>query len=495
MMAALEPGDVVAVVSLDRLGRSLTHVIETVRAIGEKGAQLISLREAIDTSTATGRFMFAVVGAFSELESDLIGERVKATRPAAVRKHGRQYGGRRRFGREPDGRIRPSEAKVVCEIVDHFLHGVPVREIARDLAAAGVPTARAGTWRGTGITKLLRRPDLCSLVLIEGELVEGSLEPIIDRETWDRVQALFASRATGVDARGRHPAAPYLLDGLDVRCRICGGRIRPRTIHRRGRPTLYRYVCVEHEDRATCSMSRISRDPIDSCIVGMFRTGLLDEEKTLGAIEKATRVALRDTERALRDAEREADLADERLTRIRRDYADGKLSADEWRGFADEIEEGRSACLAEVDRLRARVSQLQDEQPVLAAQQALLALLERLRLLAERHNDASVDQHLVRSISQAMRGLIEQVIISPRDLPEGTPGRADPYDGTRSVFIPIGAFLVEIVAKESAPTPVELADGSLGYADLPSFERAALPWTDNGPIGSIIWSLPSGLAA
>ena len=486
LMAEIEPGDTIMVVALDRFGRSATNVATNVRLIGEIGAQFVSLRESIDTTTAAGRFFFTIMAALAELESELIGERVKATRPAAKRKHGRSVGGLRPLGREPDLSLRHSEVQTIGAIAARFLDGVPVREIARDLQAAGVPTANGGIWRGPGVTRMLKRPDLCGLVEIDGELEQGSLEPIIERETWERVQALFASRATGVDARGRHPAAPYVLDGLDVRCRLCGGRIRPRTVHRRGRPTLHRYVCVEHEDRATCSMPRIPRDVIDSCIVGMFRTNLLDEEKTLRAIEKATRAALCDTERALRDAEREANLADERLTRIRRDYADGKLSADEWRGFADEIEEGRSACLAEVERLSTRASQLEDEQPVLAAQQALLELLERLRRLAERYSDASEDPHLIRSISQAMSGLIERIIILPRDLPEGTPERVDPHDGSRSVFIPIGAFWVEIVAKESAPTPVESADGSLAYAEMASFERAALPWTDNGRIASMI---------
>jgi site-specific DNA recombinase len=227
LLSDIQRGDTVMVIALDRLGRSLTHVIETVRLIGEQGGQFVSLREAIDTSSSTGKFLFAVVGAFGELESDLIAERVRATRPAAIRKHGRCFGGLRPPGRNKDGSVRGQEAQVVREIAERFLAGVPVRAIARELTSAGVPTANGGAWRGPSITRMLKRPDLCGLVEIEGELAPGSLEPILTREKWDRVQALFASRATGINTRGRHPVAPYLLDGhLEVRCGVCGGRIR-----------------------------------------------------------------------------------------------------------------------------------------------------------------------------------------------------------------------------------------------------------------------------
>src|SRR5438552_628441 len=83
LMADVRDGDVVSVVALDRFGRTATDVASNVRRIGEIGAQFVSLRESIDTTSGTGRFLFMLMAAFSELESDLIGERVRATRPDA----------------------------------------------------------------------------------------------------------------------------------------------------------------------------------------------------------------------------------------------------------------------------------------------------------------------------------------------------------------------------------------------------------------------------
>jgi len=82
-------GDTVTVVALDRLGRSLSGIVQTVKTLGERGIVLRSLREGVDTSTSTGRM---VLGIFASLaERTLIGERAAAAREAA-RIRGRQVG-------------------------------------------------------------------------------------------------------------------------------------------------------------------------------------------------------------------------------------------------------------------------------------------------------------------------------------------------------------------------------------------------------------------
>ena len=94
LTAALEylrPGDALVVWRLDRLGRSLKHLIETVGSLEERGVGLISLHESIDTSTPAGRLVFHVFGALSEFERELTIERTKAGL-AAARARGRKGG-------------------------------------------------------------------------------------------------------------------------------------------------------------------------------------------------------------------------------------------------------------------------------------------------------------------------------------------------------------------------------------------------------------------
>ena len=86
MLDMARPGDVIVVWRLDRLGRSLKQLIETVTMLGEKGIELRSLKENIDTTTPTGKLMFHIIGAMAEFERDVIRERTQAGLEAAVRR-------------------------------------------------------------------------------------------------------------------------------------------------------------------------------------------------------------------------------------------------------------------------------------------------------------------------------------------------------------------------------------------------------------------------
>ncbi len=86
------PGDTVVVWRLDRLGRSLRHLIETVADLEHRGVAFVGVTESIDTSTPAGRLVFHVFGALAEFERDLIRERT-ASGLTAARARGR-VGGR-----------------------------------------------------------------------------------------------------------------------------------------------------------------------------------------------------------------------------------------------------------------------------------------------------------------------------------------------------------------------------------------------------------------
>ena len=86
-------GDVLIVWKLDRLGRSLPHLIETMTSLATRGVGFRSITEAIDTTTPGGRLVFHLFGALGEFERDLIQERTRAGLAAAVargRKGGRK---------------------------------------------------------------------------------------------------------------------------------------------------------------------------------------------------------------------------------------------------------------------------------------------------------------------------------------------------------------------------------------------------------------------
>lgn len=84
-------GDTLAVWRLDRLGRSLRHLIDTVSDLQKRAVGFRSLTEALDTTSAGGKLVFHIFGALAEFERDLIRERTSAGL-AAARARGRQGG-------------------------------------------------------------------------------------------------------------------------------------------------------------------------------------------------------------------------------------------------------------------------------------------------------------------------------------------------------------------------------------------------------------------
>jgi DNA invertase Pin-like site-specific DNA recombinase len=87
----LRAGDTLVVWRLDRLGRSLPHLIETVTGLADRGVAFKSLTESIDTTHTGGRLIFHIFGALAEFERDLIRERTRAGLTAA-RARGRNGG-------------------------------------------------------------------------------------------------------------------------------------------------------------------------------------------------------------------------------------------------------------------------------------------------------------------------------------------------------------------------------------------------------------------
>lgn len=99
-LARAAAGDTLVVVRIDRLARSLSHLLQIVEALRARGAYFRSLRDPIDTSSPQGMLMTQMLGAFAEFERALIRERTKAGIQVAVAR-GKQPGNPKMRARDP----------------------------------------------------------------------------------------------------------------------------------------------------------------------------------------------------------------------------------------------------------------------------------------------------------------------------------------------------------------------------------------------------------
>lgn len=123
----LREGDTLVVWKLDRLGRSVKHLVDLVGALAKQGVQFKSLTDAIDTGTPSGRFFFHVMASLAQMERELTVERTRAGLEVA-----------RRLGRTGGRRRRMTDSKIVSA-KKLLANGIPPRDVAKDLGVS-VPT-------------------------------------------------------------------------------------------------------------------------------------------------------------------------------------------------------------------------------------------------------------------------------------------------------------------------------------------------------------------
>ena len=246
MMREVRAGrfDVVAVVRLDRLSRSLRDFVGLMEELLQRGVAFVSTSQSFDTSTPLGRMTTSLLAVFSQFERETCSERTQKKLHAA-RRRGIWTGGNPAAGYDVvDGKlvINPAAAIVVRDLFAVYLQTGSALKTARLLNERGYRARRGQPWDKARVLTALRTPVMCGCINADDEVVEGQHEGIIDRATWDAAQAML----------NRHPAqswsppsrnAEYLLAGGIARCGGCGAALTPGSSKARGHTWRY-YRCV-----------------------------------------------------------------------------------------------------------------------------------------------------------------------------------------------------------------------------------------------------------
>ena len=157
-MKAAGKGMALVCYSISRLARSTRDMLEIAERLDKKGADLVSLTEKIDTTTASGRMVFKMLAVLADFERDQIGERTKMAL-AHKRAKGEVYAATP-FGFDAiEGRLVEvkREAKIVAEILRMRESGASLAEIAETLNERGIEGKRGGRWYASTVRYVIHR--------------------------------------------------------------------------------------------------------------------------------------------------------------------------------------------------------------------------------------------------------------------------------------------------------------------------------------------------
>lgn len=359
--------DLVAAYHIDRISRRVQHALHLIEDVFvANGISVVLLQQPLDLSAATGRATLGFMSVVAQLERDMITERTRLGKAQAA-KEGRWRGGPRPFGYRYDPGSKqlvpiPEEADTVREIVRLYLHqGWGTTKIAEYLDRTGRSTARGGPWSRAQVWQLLTSLYIAGMQGYRGEVYPAPVtDPIIDRETWDRIQAIIRDRSASM-THGR--SYRYLLTGL-ARCGVCGAPIRGVPKHASRDRIVYYYACQNRSDRDQrrrhrCTLGYFQQPPIDEQVVRKLKEAAATLIKTeiltsLNEPEETARQRRTDIENASARL-RQAEQAKGRLLDA---YMSGRVDATEFARRDDEL-------AAKLDEIAVGLARLQADEPKL----------------------------------------------------------------------------------------------------------------------------------
>ena len=161
-LESISNGSVLIVYSLSRLARSTKDTLDIAEQLESKGADLVSISEKIDTTSASGKMVFRMLAVLSEFERDQVSERTRMAL-AHKRTHGWKTGGLVPYGYKSSSgslSIDPKEHEVI-ELI-HLLRsrGMSLRQIGQELAIRQIRTKTGkNQWNPKTIASLLKRTE------------------------------------------------------------------------------------------------------------------------------------------------------------------------------------------------------------------------------------------------------------------------------------------------------------------------------------------------
>jgi len=406
MMKDIERGHISGLVfsKLARLSRNRRELEDFSDFFRKHSADLISLSEAIDTSTAGGRMFFHLLGVFAQWEREEIVERVNASVLTRA-KLGKSINGSSPYGFQWKDRklvVKPEEAAIRRKAYELFLEHRRKGHVAKLLNEAGYRTRQGSVWRDTTVLRILEESSAKGVYVFNRyRQLEGSwktemkpesewgrieCESIISVELWDQVNQIIEEQLKSWKKPGKLPV--HLFSGL-AQC-SCGKKMYVRA----GSP---KYIC-----RGCCN--KIGIADLESVIHQELKAFFTEPARIAGHLQSADR-NLAEKSSLLDTHQREIQKVKDEMKQTHRLYLDGQITAQGFGEFYKPAEQQLNQLMAELPKLQAEVDFLRVNK--LSADD----VLHEASTLYDRWPKMPVDEK--RKIAES---LIEKVVIGDGEI-------------------------------------------------------------------------------
>jgi len=294
-----KPIEQILVWKYSRFARSREDSILYKAMLKKAGVVVVSINEPFD-DTPTGRLLEAIIESLDEFYSDNLGEdvtrgmRESATRgfylssraPYGYRKVRVRDGAKERTKLEPD----PAKARVVASVFNDVVGGKGMTDIVRELNLKCIPGPRGKGWGKTGLYGILTNEIYAGVFVwgrnskrgLEPVRTENACPPVVDKETFAKVQNLLRERAPA-RVHPKRASSPFLLSGI-ARCGYCGKALVGK--YAKSGKFAY-YVCgtLDKKGSGSCEAQYHNAGKFEAIVIDRIRKHILTRDNLMNLVK------------------------------------------------------------------------------------------------------------------------------------------------------------------------------------------------------------------
>lgn len=363
--------NIVLTSKLDRLCRNLLDLLQTIDLFEDHNCSYVSATESFDTSTAVGKMVLQLLGAFAEFERERISERVKDNM-MSLKKNTSKAMTKPCYGYDVVNglyKINELEAEHVRYMFDLAEQGHGHRMIAKLLNDRGATTKQGKLWDQVNVKRLMQNETVAGIMVYnkrktkngktvfrdqsEWIIKENNHPAIISPERFEKVQDLMRSRSL---ANKHADSETYLLTGL-LKCKHCGKNMKGSTARQKTKYneyTYYRYICSSYVLGYGCKHHAVHRDDLEHAIIEQVRELASGSTKRLDLVVAASH----SVEEEVKELKAQLARIDKRMQKQIEAYEHDLISAQDLKTARERVERERKALEERIQKLESRKGDL-----------------------------------------------------------------------------------------------------------------------------------------